>query len=207
MIYKMEKAGLGVEDIKSVVRRCQQGQLDAFSELFRFYQNRVYEIACIVLRDEDEAQDMVQDIFVTLFQKINTFDGRSSFETWLVSVALNRCRNRLRIIKIRRTLSFEGLNPRRLINLSKHNESVTEIISSRQQQQSLWSMVDQLDDRLRLPIVLRYRYDLSCDEIASILGRRRSTIYQYLCEGRTQLKDMITLRDSTVSGNLLKAVG
>jgi RNA polymerase sigma-70 factor (ECF subfamily) len=174
-----------------VVRRCQEGQLDAFTTLFSHYQNHVYDLACAILRDEAAAEDAVQDTFLAVFQNIAGFKGDSTFETWLTAVVVNQCRMRLRKRKIRRALSLEQLNPGRLFRSGGKWEDLSDVVYRRQQQQTLWEMVDELQDRLRLPMILRYRYALPCADIALILHKRKSTIYQQLNEGRRELEKMV----------------
>ena len=67
---------------------------------------------------------------------------------------------------------------------------------SRPRRQSLWDVVDQFDERLRLPMIFRYRYGLSCGDIAIILNLRRSTIYQQLNEGRRLLESALQQQES-----------
>jgi RNA polymerase sigma-70 factor (ECF subfamily) len=188
-----------MSDIQGVVRRCQDGQLDAFTTLFSHFQNHVYDLACAILGDEAAAEDVVQDTFLAVFQNIAGFKGNSTFETWLTAVVVNQCRMRLRRRKIRQALSLEQLSPGRSFRFSGKWEDLSEVVHRRQQRQTLWDMVDELQDRLRLPMILRYRYALPCTDIALILNKRKSTIYQQLTEGRRELEKMaqrLELRDS-----------
>lgn len=195
-----------MQDIQSLVHSCQQGQLDAFGDLFNRYQNRVYEIACIILRDEIEAEDMVQDTFLSVFQKIDSYKGQSTFETWLVAIVANRCRSRLRKRKIRLTLSLENLNPGRLFSADGRGDDVADVIYERQRSDAMWDLVDGLEERLRLPVILRYRYGYSCGDIATILDRRKSTIYQYLNEGRRRLEQMAKQQETSSQVTPLEAM-
>lgn len=181
-----------MKDIQTVVSQCQAGQLDAFTTLFNRCQDHVYDVACAILRNEVAAEDAVQDTFLAVFQKINSYRGESAFETWLIAITVNQCRMRLRKQKLRQFLSLERLSRDRLFSLSSSGsgEGVADTVHQRQRRQTLWDLVDRLDDRLRLPLILRYRYALSCGEIADILDRRQSTIYQHLHEGRKLLEQM-----------------
>jgi len=179
-----------MQEIQKVVHLCQEGHLDAFTTLFEQFQHRVYDLARTILRDDTAAEDVVQDTFLTVFQKIDGFKGESAFETWLTAITVNQCRMHQRKRKIRQHLSLEGLSPSRLLGLSDRQQDVADNVHSRQRRQTLWDMVDQLHDRLRLPMILRYRYGLSCGEIAIVLNRQTSTIYQHLNEGRRLLQQM-----------------
>jgi RNA polymerase sigma factor (sigma-70 family) len=98
-------------DVSTWVCRCQAGDLEAFSALFKEYQQRVYSLAATILKDEAAADDVVQETFLAMFVKIGSYSGASSFETWLVAITVNCCRDRLRRRKVRRALSLDRLNP------------------------------------------------------------------------------------------------
>lgn len=164
--------------------------------MFNQYQSRIYDLATAILRDTVEAEDVVQDTFLAVFQKIDSYKGESRFDTWLTAIAVNQCRMRLRKKKLRNILSLEQLAPNRLFRLAGHRDTIAEIVHQRQRRQTLWDMVDQLNDRLRLPIILRYRYALACSDIAIILNQRKSTTYQQLNEGRRHLEKMIQQQEA-----------
>ncbi|MCA9983061.1 MAG: RNA polymerase sigma factor [Anaerolineales bacterium] len=189
--------------IELEVRRFQQGDLEAFTRLFERYQDRVYDLACIILRDEAAAQDVVQDTFLTVFQKAHRFRGDAAFETWLLAIAVNQCRGRLRRQKIRKIVPIEKLNPLRWLRGSGDNPLT--LIEEKTQRENLWRLVDELPDRLRLPVILRYRSGLTCEEIAAVLKKKRSTVYQALHEGRTELQKKIALQPSL--GAILQITG
>ena len=195
-----------MSNIQEVVRRCQEGQLDAFTTLFRHYQNHVYGLACAILRDEAAAEDIVQDTFLAVFQHITSYRGDSTFKTWLTAVVVNQCRMRLRRRKISQALSLEQLSPGRLFRSGGKREDLSDVVHRRQQRQTLWEMVDQLPDSLRLPMILRYRYALPCPDIAVILNKRKSTIYQQLKEGRRELEKMAQQVEMSDSPPALKKV-
>jgi RNA polymerase sigma-70 factor (ECF subfamily) len=177
-------------DLHALVRRCQEGELEAFSTLFNEYQNHVYDLARTILRDRTAAEDAVQDTFLAIFQKIEGFKGDAAFETWLTAVTVNECRMRLRKRKIRQVLSLEQLSPGKLFRSEGKRKDLSDVVHRRQERQTLWEMVDRLQERLRLPLILRYRYALPCADIAQILDKKRSTIYQQLNEGRRELEKM-----------------
>lgn len=191
-----------MQDIRQVVRLCQEGRLEAFDALFIHYQHRVFALACIILGDDMAAEDVVQDTFLAIFQKIDGFKGEASFETWLTAIAVNQCRMHHRRQKVRQFFSLEQLSPRRLFRLSGRQEDVSELVHGRQRRLALWGMVDQLDERLRLPMILRYRYALPCGEIAFILDRRTPTIYQQLNEGRRLLERMQQQQECSITAEL-----
>lgn len=183
-------------DLQKVVRQCQDGHLDAFTTLFNHFQSHIYDLACVILHDEQAAEDVVQDTFMAVFQKIGDFKGKSTFETWLTAVAVNQCRMRLRKRKIRQALSLDQLSPRRLFRSGGRRKDISDIVYERDQRQTMWQLVNNLQDSLRLPIILRYRYAMNCGDIAHVLDKKKSTIYQQLNEGRRALEKMAQQREA-----------
>jgi RNA polymerase sigma-70 factor (ECF subfamily) len=194
-----------MEDIGKVVSQCREGRLEAFDTLFNHYQHHVYDLACIIMRDDAAAEDVVQDTFLAVFQSIEGFRGNASFQTWLTTITVNQCRMRQRRRRIRQFFSLEQLAPDQLSRTDGRRQDVADVVHRRQERQTLWEMVDQLDDRLRLPIILRYRYAYACGDIADILRRRISTVYQQLHEGRRLLQKMQRQQESKQLAELARA--
>ena len=185
-------------DIRDLVNRCRDGDEYAFSTLFERFQDRLYDLTCAILRDDAEAEDAVQDTFLRVFERIDRYQGASSFETWLVAVAINVCRDRLRRRKVRRALSLEWLAPGWFARILGRGEDPAEAVLQREERRSLWDAVDRLDQRHRLPLILRYHYGLSCGEVAEVLGWTTGTVYVRLSEGRQSLRQMLLGPGETV---------
>ena len=79
-----------------VVQRARAGDHAAFRVLVERYQGRAYRLALRVLRDEDQAQDAVQDAFLKVYGSLDRFEGRSGFYTWLYRIVMNLCIDRKR---------------------------------------------------------------------------------------------------------------
>lgn len=183
--------------LAQLVRRCQQGDLEAFAALFRQFRQYVYDLACVILRDNVAAHDAVQDTFLRVMEKIDTFAGEAAFETWLTAVTVNTCRSHLRRQKVRRFLSLEALSAGQL-HRGGAAPSTAQLVEERLYRQSVWQMVNSLPDRLRLPLILRYRYAMSCTDIGEVLGVKLGTVYQQLNEGRRQLEQLAAQQETAV---------
>jgi RNA polymerase sigma-70 factor (ECF subfamily) len=170
----------------------QEGDQAAFELLFERYHRRIYTLAYRILGNEQEAEDIVQETFLKAFRTLAHFRGDSSFETWLIAIAVNASRDRMRRRKIRRAISLDGLAPLALRRLLKrvHAEADDPAAATgrRERRRALWEAVAQLDMRLRLPILLRYGEGLSCSEIAEVLDLSLSTVYTQLSDGRKLLR-------------------
>lgn len=171
-----------MSDNDNLIRRCQEGELAAFTELFRAQEARIYRLAIVILENEQDAEDAVQDAFIRILERIRSYRGESSFETWMTRLVVNLCRDKLRRLKVRRALSLEWLYGR----ASDHN--LPREVDERLERQRLWALVQQLDDKYRLPVILRYHEDLSCEEIAEVLHLRISVVYARLNTARERLR-------------------
>lgn len=187
--------------LTQLVGRCQQGDLEAFAALFRHFRQYVYDLACVILRDNVAAHDAVQDTFLRVMEKIDTFAGEAAFETWLTAVTVNTCRTHLRRQKVRRFLSLETLSAAQM-QLAATVPSTAHLVEERLYRQSLWQMVNSLPDRLRLPLILRYRYAMSCADIGEVLGVKLGTVYQQLNAGRRQLEQLAAQPETAVPFSL-----
>lgn len=174
-------------EIDSLVQRCQQGELAAFTELFRRYERDVYRLAITILRDERDAEDVVQDVFLRIFERIKVYKGESSFRTWLTAIVVNNCRDKLRRQKVRRALALDWLHGR----ASAYD--VAEDMWQRQQQKQLWEFVNSLDDKYRLPLILHYIERLPCEDVAAVLDINVSTVYSRLNAARLKLRSLYQL--------------
>ncbi len=174
-----------MSELDRLVQRCKQGDLAAFSQLFRGHEARLYRLAVTILRNERDAEDALQDAYLRIFERIKRFRGKSAFETWMTAIMVNVCRDQLRRQRVRRALPLDWLRDR------PGRGDVVRDVGSRIQRQTLWSLVDRLDDKHRLPVVLHYHEGWSCGEVAEILAVRTSTIYSRLNTARVQLRTML----------------
>ena len=173
-----------------VVTRCQAGDADAWAELFAAHQDRVFKLALLVTRSRPDAQDVTQEAFVRLIKAIHSFDAsKGSFETWLYAIVVNlgrdhlRCRNRL-------PLPWDMMA--RGDVLTCPGEQPEEISLTREWQRDIWDAVNRLGDKQRIAVVLHYYLDLSCEQIAEVLGCPAGTVYSRLHYARLALEKELT---------------
>jgi RNA polymerase sigma-70 factor (ECF subfamily) len=174
-----------MSELDKLIQRCKQGELEAFTRLFRDQEARLYRLAATILQDERDAEDALQDAYIRIFVRIKSFRGKSAFETWMTAILVNVCRDRLRRRKVRHALPLDWLRHQ------AGDGEVVKDVGSRLQRQTLWSLVDRLDDKHRLPVILHYHEGWSCGETAEILGVRTSTVYSRLNTARKRLRTML----------------
>ncbi len=159
-----------------LLERCQQGDLQAFDQLAEAQMERIYRLAATIVRDDKDAEDIVQETLLRVFRQIKTYRREASFQTWLTTITVNVCRDHLRRQKLRRMLSLDWLQER----ADPQKPSLADQVDQRLQNQALWQQVDRLEDKYRLPLLLIYREHLSADEAAQALGLPRRTLYAHL---------------------------
>jgi len=101
----IEMTSRSAED-RSLIRRYLEGDLDAFEELMRAHEDRVFGICLRMMKDRDAALDATQDVFLTVFRKADRYREQAAFSTWLYRVSINTCYDHLRRRQRKRTESM-----------------------------------------------------------------------------------------------------
>jgi len=182
------------EHERSLLRRLRDHDERAFRELIEAHRDRVYNITFRMLGNRAEAEDIAQEVFITVFKTIDTFREESKFSTWLYRVAVNHCKNRIKYLARRHdrdrdeldeTTTSSGVNgtiggP---MPVSPHAA-----IESAQTEKLLQDAIASLDEEQRTVVVLRDVEDLSIEEIRDITGLPDGTIKSRLHRARLVLR-------------------
>ncbi|NUM43509.1 MAG: sigma-70 family RNA polymerase sigma factor [Anaerolineales bacterium] len=163
--------------------------------LVREYASYIQRLTLTILDDgctspleaQAEADDATQDTFLAASRALATFRGDASLKTWLTTIAVNQCRGRLRKRKSRQRLQKIISHLQSAISNAPPTpeESALEADTHRR----LWAAVDTLDEKHRLPVVMRYVHELPIPEIAAALGLPEGTIHSRLNHARARLKE------------------
>ena len=148
-----------------LISRAQAGDREAFAALFEQYKNLVYKTAYLLLGDVHEAEDALQEVFLSVHKSLPSFDARKgAFTTWLYRITLNFCLNHRRR---KSHASLEDVSP----TPSTHFPG-----AQLAEEDSLWRATRSLSDKQQPVVVLRYYWDLPYAEIASILDIPLGTV-------------------------------
>jgi len=169
------------------IELCKVGDSAAIESFVQTYQQDVYRLALSVLDDSTEAEEATQDALLAALRSLDSFRGVSSLKTWLYSITVNTCRTRLQQSR-RRTRLAQVL--RGILRLGS-SPSVEEDAIRRESDQSLWRTIHTMNEKHRIPIVLRYYHDLSVAEIANILQIPEGTVHSRLNTARKQLYEVL----------------
>jgi RNA polymerase sigma-70 factor (ECF subfamily) len=154
----------------------------------------VQRLSLSILNDPAEAEDAVQETFIAVSRALPGFRGEASLRTWVARIAVNACRARLR-----RNRSQQSLL-RRLGEMHADRDrpqarpnGLEAVSAQRDANRLLWQAVDALDDKHRLPLVLRYVHELELPEIARMLDVPLGTLHSRLHYARQKLQSMIEM--------------
>ena len=172
---------------RALIDRAQQGDHDAFAALVNEHQRYIYNLALRVLRDENEALDLAQETFVRAWSALPNFRGQSKFRTWLYRIVTNLCYNRLP--GLRRSLNALGDDVvEEIPDPDSKSGNPARKLEMQELREHLRQAVDDLDERYRLLIALRYQDELSYDEIASTLNLPLGTVKTGLFRAKERLR-------------------
>lgn len=146
---------------QELVEEVRIGDRKAFSELVRRHQKSMMRLALRLTRDLNMAEDIVQDSFIKAFQKIDLFEGRASFKSWLYQITLNTARNKLRTVH-RESASIDTLT------LSESSVAETRLVDI-DIKSVVRGEIAKLPSKQRRALSLRIFDDLSFKEIAQIM--------------------------------------
>lgn len=176
------------DELLQQVRLSREGDLRAFEELVRHYQRRIVADCRHIIRDENNAEDLAQEVFVKAYFGLNGFEGRSSFRHWLQRIKVNHCLNYLKE-KQRHTL----------VSIEDHDTDESQATGSQatagydaetiSKRQLISKILDSMSATLRLPLVLRDVDELSYEEIAAALGISLSAVKMRIKRAREEFRE------------------
>ena len=176
---------IGVET-EALIRRCQRGDRLAIEALIRRYQNYVYRLCYLVMRTEQDAEDMTQETFIRACRALPRFEIREgiSFEAWLYRIAVNCCRSRMRR-RWYQVLPWPDPAPRLI---AEPEAQPDRMLVQGEWRNEILEAVHSLGDKHRLVVILRYYAGLSNEEIARALDIPSGTVRSRLHTARQRLK-------------------
>jgi RNA polymerase sigma-70 factor, ECF subfamily len=172
-----------------MISRCQQGDQEALKEIFDKYHNKVYRIAFGVVRQREEALDVVQEVFIKLFRSIKNFKGRSHFYTYLYRMVMNTAIDHKRKTgkQFMSSLDEEGS-----FEPSDEAEKGPErILLQKELEERVKLAMDKLPAEQKAALIFRDVEGLSYQEMAEAMGCSIGTVMSRLHYGRKRLQESL----------------
>lgn len=174
------------------VALAQKGDQEAFAVLVRLHQRQVYQLAVRMLRDEDEANEATQEVFLAAWQHLRSFRGDARLATWLYRIAYNHC------LKVSESRRREQEARQALVAASREESQPASRLSAamalaaeRDVQATVRQQIDQLPQKYKRALVLRHLQDLSYEEMADVMRMPIGTVKTQLFRARVLLKERL----------------
>ena len=170
-------------------QKWQSGDIDAFEALFQQYHKLVFKTAYLVLGNKDEAEDVLQEVFIAVWKSRSTFDPtKGKLTTWLHRITINQCVNRKRRKQVAILSVEEARNDGFDLTAMSSSELPEELLMNRLEYERTMEAINSLDGKHRPVLILRHFSDLSYDEIAQVLGIPLGTVKSRLNQAVRSLR-------------------
>ena len=187
----MNAGSIMQDNLPDIIQKIKQGDKNAFRVLLEKYQAPAFSFAFKILRDEHDARDVVQESFIIIWQKMETYDPNRSFKNWLFKILYNKSIDIIR----RRTRKQSAYDLERFVEL---DEQVARGLDVRLENKELAALIELLTEGLpekqKMVFTLRDLQGLSVDETAEISGMTDESIKSNLYHARKHLRHQLETR-------------
>ena len=162
-------------DEEQIVKNLQAGKTDCFAQLANLYQKKIYALSFNLTRNAMDSEDVTQEVLLTLFKKIHTFQGRSAFSSWVYRITLNATYMKLRSQKKHQSISVEELLPSfngsgfQQEKIRDWSENAESLLFDNETREIIQKAVDLLPDKEKIVFILRDVEGLSTEKVSNIL--------------------------------------
>lgn len=183
-----------VKDERAFIRAAQEGDRQAMAHLVETHSERIYNLALRLMRNREDAEDVLQETFLVMMNKLDTFSGQSSLYTWLYRIATNIALGKLRSKKpVDGSVSvydprFEAIKG---VDLQTWPSHIEQEVNETEFQECLQRAIAELPDHYRAVFVLRDLEGFSIKETARILQLKESNVKVRLMRARLFLRDQL----------------
>jgi len=177
-------------DDRELVRRAQHANKEAFEELIRRHQHRVFAVAGGIMKRREDVEDIAQQVFVKAYFSLKRFDQRAAFSTWLYKITVNECWDMLRKKKVRPLVYEADLSEeqaRQVLSSAEKGKELPDISDRLEARQRLERLLDGLEERDRLMLILKEVEGFSIEEIAEVLDLNANTVKVRLFRARRRV--------------------
>jgi len=181
--------GMEYSDPARLIERCIEGDEQAIEIFVLRHETDIFRLAFSVLQDPSEAYEAAQDTFITALKALPNYQERSSLKAWLCAIALNISRSRLRKRKV-----LERLHNTLTVVFqieTRKQPTLEERVIQTEKEKAAWNALNELDEKHRMVMVLRYFQELSVREIAEILSISEGTVHSRLHTARERLRSAL----------------
>lgn len=180
------------------LKRLQERDETAFRELVAEFKDRIFNLLYRMTGSREEAEDLAQEVFVTVFKRIDQFRGESQLSTWMYRVAINHCKNRIKYLSRRHEKRSVEFDEMALPSNASAGGAPTPLprpdraLLDVERERIVQAAIADLEEDHRVLVVLRDIEELSYDEIMIITGLAEGTVKSRLHRARLALRERLT---------------
>jgi len=186
---KIRENGIDGENDRALVTAFLNGDMKSFEAIVERYRDMIFNLCYNIMKDYDEAGDCAQDVFIKMHRNLHRFEFRSSLSTWLYTIAVNTCRNRLSASYFRRVLPMGEGGMISFLHRDADNPEAD--FEKTEKEEAVRQAVAKLPDDERILIVLRDLEGRDYEEISLITGVKTGTIKSRISRGRHRLRSLL----------------
>lgn len=182
----------------SLIEQSKAGNIESFEQLIAIHQKKVFNIAYRMLGSLEDANDVTQEALIKAYRGIKSFNGKSSFSTWLYAIVNNACIDFIRknrktnLIYLNQEYETEGGSYK--IQLDSNEDTPEELFEKKEVQRLVQESINKLNYDHRRAIILRDIQQFSYKEIAQIINCSEGTVKSRISRARNNLKAIIKKR-------------
>jgi RNA polymerase sigma-70 factor (ECF subfamily) len=174
---------LNLDDDFSLVKRFIDGEESVFKLIVQRHKEKVRNIIYLTLGASDSVDDIAQEVFITIYRNLNQFKFQSQFTTWLYRITVNKCKDHIRKMKIRKIFSPIKDTEREIgYDISFEDTNTAELVRE---------AITKLPDKLRIPLLLKDIEGFSYQEIADTVQCEIGTVKSRIFRAREGLKNIL----------------
>ena len=169
-----------------LVQTCLSGDQECFSELVERYKNLVYSVILRKTKDNEEANDLAQDVFLKVYKNLRSYSPEFRFSTWVIRITTNHIIDQYRKKRQETVPIDEHLQE---IEATGAEDSPETLYIKREQTRRISKIVEDLPEMYKIPIVMYHQQGLSYQEISNIIDEPLSKVKNRIFRGRKLLKE------------------
>ena len=174
---------LSLDDDFSLIKRFIDGDESVFRLIIQRHKEKVRNIVYLTLNSNDAVDDIAQEVFITVYKNLNQFKFQSQFTTWLYRITVNKCKDHIRKMKIRKIFSpIKDADKEAGYNTSVEESNTAELVQE---------AITKLPDKLRVPLLLKDIEGFSYQEIAETVQCEIGTVKSRIFRAREGLKNLL----------------
>ncbi|MFZ5965651.1 MAG: RNA polymerase sigma factor [Bacillota bacterium] len=178
---------------EKLIELCKNGKREGYELLFKKYEKYIYKLCWHYTNSKEDSLDLVQEIYIKVFNGIRDFDQKRPILPWLKKITINTCLNHIRDRKenaVSLETSIDDEN-HRLEHIVSSSISVEEEFSFLDTKRLLEKAIKELPEDMKTAVILRHVSGLSYNQIGEIMELPIGTVKTYLFRGRRMLKDKL----------------